>query len=75
MLVFPDSKWATTEDVMTNEDNAADVRISNWTLATGTKPGARDVYAPPTMRTARHAEPEAKSSSELRDTSPVGTGD
>ena len=31
---------------MTNEDTTADVRISNWTLATGTKPGARDVYSP-----------------------------
>jgi hypothetical protein len=31
---------------MTNEDTTADVPISNWTLATGTKPGARDVYAP-----------------------------
>ena len=33
----------TTEDAMTNEDNTADVRNSNWTLATGTKPGAREV--------------------------------
>ena len=31
---------------MTNEDTTADVPISNWTLATGTKPGARDVYSP-----------------------------
>ena len=30
---------------MTNEENAADVRVSNWTLATGTKPGAREVFA------------------------------
>ena len=30
---------------MTNEDNTTDVPISNWTLATGTKPGARDVYS------------------------------
>ena len=28
---------------MTNEDNTADARISNWTLATGSKPGAREV--------------------------------
>ena len=27
---------------MTNENNTADVRVSNWTLATGTKPGARE---------------------------------
>ncbi len=31
---------------MTNEDTTADVPISNWTLATGTKPGARGVYSP-----------------------------
>jgi hypothetical protein len=31
---------------MTNETITADVRISNWTLATGTRPGARDVYSP-----------------------------
>ena len=29
---------------MTNEHNTTDVPISNWTLATGTKPGARYVY-------------------------------
>ena len=34
---------------MTNENNAADVRVSNWTLATGTKPGAREVYSPTPM--------------------------
>ncbi len=39
---------------MTNEENAADVRISNWTLATGTMPGARYVYSPTTMSTASH---------------------
>ena len=33
---------------MTNEDNTSNVPISNWTLATGTKPGARYVYSPPT---------------------------
>ena len=47
---------------MTNEDNTADVRVSNWTLATGTKPGAREVYSPTTRSTAAHGEPEAKSS-------------
>ena len=46
-----------TEDAMTNEDNTTDVPISNWTLATGTKPGARYVYSPPTKSSARHAEP------------------
>ena len=52
----------TTEDTMTNEDNTADVRISNWTLATGTKPGARDVCSPTTRDTTRRTETEAKSS-------------
>jgi hypothetical protein len=46
---------------MTNEDNTTtDVPISNWTLATGTKPGARYVYSPPVGSTARHVEPTAK---------------
>jgi hypothetical protein len=31
----------TTEDGMTNEESTAHVRIRNWTLATGTKPGAQ----------------------------------
>jgi hypothetical protein len=47
---------------MTNEDNTANVRVSNWTLATGTKPGAREVYSPPARSTAARAEPEPKSS-------------
>jgi hypothetical protein len=54
---------------MTNEDNTTDVPISNWTLATGTKPGARDVYSPHTRSTARRVEPEAKSSQERSDAS------
>ena len=45
---------------MTNEDNT-DVRISNWTLATGTKSGERHVYSPITKSTGRHVEPEVKS--------------
>ena len=49
---------------MTNEDNTNHVPISNWTLATGTKPGARYVYWPPARSTARHVAPEAKSSRE-----------
>jgi hypothetical protein len=47
---------------MTNGDNTTDVPISNWTLATGTKPGARYVYSPPIDRPARHVEPIAKPS-------------
>jgi hypothetical protein len=31
---------------MTNDSNSAHARVSNWTLATGTKPGAREVYPP-----------------------------
>ena len=31
---------------MTSENNTTDVPISNWTLATGTKPGARDGDSP-----------------------------
>jgi hypothetical protein len=45
---------------MTNEDNTTDVPISNWTLATGTKPGARYVYSSPAIST--HVEPTAKPS-------------
>ena len=45
---------------MTNEDNTTDVPISNWTLATGTKPGARYVYSPTTSSTARHVEPDSQ---------------
>ena len=47
------------EDAMTNEDNTTDVPISNWTLATGTKPGARYVYSLTNRSTARHVEPKA----------------
>ena len=47
---------------MTNEDNTTDVPISDWTLATGTKPGARYVYSLPTSSTARHVEPTARPS-------------
>jgi hypothetical protein len=44
---------------MTNEDNTTHVPISNWTLATGTKPGARYVYSLTNRSTARHVEPKA----------------
>ena len=47
---------------MTHEDNTADVRISNWTLATGTKPGVRHLYSPSARSTAPRVEPETKSS-------------
>ncbi len=45
---------------MANEQNTADVRISNWTLATGTKPGAREVCSPAARSAIGRAEPEAK---------------
>jgi hypothetical protein len=41
---------------MTNEDVTTDVPISNWSLATGTKPGARDVYSPPSDAAQRAAQ-------------------
>ena len=34
------------EHVVTKEDDGRDTRPSNWTLATGTLPGRRDVPAP-----------------------------
>ena len=49
---------------MTNEDNNKDAPISDWTLATGTKPGARYVYWPATRSTAPSGAPETKSSQE-----------
>ena len=54
---------------MTNEDNTTDVPISNWTLATGTKPGARDVYSPPARSTARYVESTTKPSQQPCDAS------
>jgi hypothetical protein len=54
---------------MTNEHNTTDVPISNWTLATGTRPGARYVYSPTTRTTARHVQPEAKSTQQPCDAS------
>jgi anti-sigma B factor antagonist len=47
---------------MTNAHDAADSRISNWTLATGSKPGTREAYASPKRRTIACLEPEAGSS-------------
>jgi hypothetical protein len=54
---------------MTNEDNTTDVPISNWTLATGTKPGARYVYWPTSTSSARHVKPETKPSQQSCDAS------
>jgi len=46
---------------MTIEDNASDVRLSNWTLATDTKPGERTAYPTMPERAARHPEREVRS--------------
>ena len=46
---------------MTTKDHALDARVSNWTLATGTKPGERHVHGIPSRRTARHSVPDARS--------------
>jgi hypothetical protein len=45
---------------MTNADHPADGRVSNWTLATGSKPGAREVCSPSTVGTPGREKPEAK---------------
>jgi hypothetical protein len=45
------------ESAMTSKDNGSDVPVSNWTLATGTKPFERHVYPPMVQNTA---EPSAK---------------
>jgi hypothetical protein len=47
---------------MAHEQDTTDVRISNWTLATGTRPGAREVSSRPTRSTIARVEPEAKAS-------------
>ena len=44
---------------MANEQDASDARISNWTLATGTKPGERDVYPTISQSTQRSSVPES----------------
>jgi hypothetical protein len=45
---------------MSDENNTGNVPISNWTLATGTKPGAREVYSPPRRNIDPHEVPGAK---------------
>ena len=46
---------------MTRENNESGVRISSWTLATGTRPGERYVYGAASKNTTRPSAPEAKS--------------
>ncbi|HEY3093822.1 MAG TPA: hypothetical protein VGJ52_12015 [Vicinamibacterales bacterium] len=45
---------------MTTEDNASGMRISNWTLASGTKPGDRCVYPEPPQVHVAKVEPVTK---------------
>ena len=40
---------------MTRQHDARDTRTSNWTLATGTSPGQRDVQAEAALGTVRRA--------------------
>jgi len=46
---------------MTTEDIASAVRISNWTLATGTVPGARHVYPQTVLPERKHSEAVTRS--------------
>jgi hypothetical protein len=46
---------------MTSESNASDVRLSNWTSATGTKPGERPLCPTMPERAARHPEWDVRS--------------
>jgi hypothetical protein len=43
------------ESAMTSKDNESDVPVSNWTLATGTKPFERHVYPPMIQSTPRQS--------------------
>jgi hypothetical protein len=44
---------------MAEKNHAADTDVSNWTLATATKPGERHVYSGKTENAARHVLPRA----------------
>jgi hypothetical protein len=46
---------------MTSENNASDVQVSNWTLATGTRPGERQVYQTVPQSHAQPSAPGARS--------------
>ena len=46
---------------MKSENNESSVRISDWTLATGTTPGARYVYQAEPLTTVPPPEPKARS--------------
>ncbi len=44
---------------MAEKDRAVDPDVSNWTLATGTKPGERHVYSGNTVSVVRRELPRA----------------
>jgi len=44
-----------------NESNCSDVRVSNWTQATGTRPGERYVYSDTRQKNAEPQAPENRS--------------
>jgi hypothetical protein len=46
---------------MTSQNNASDVPASNWTLATGTRPGERDVFPTVPQINVRPPAPGARS--------------
>ena len=46
---------------MTGHEETSDVRLSNWTLATGTKPGERYVYPPVFQQSAPRSTTGARS--------------
>jgi hypothetical protein len=48
------------KDAMMIDGNASEVRISNWTMATATRPGERHVYPANSLSTARRSAPDAK---------------
>ena len=44
-----------------NESNGSDVRVSNWTQATGTRPGERYVYSDTRQKNVQAPAPENRS--------------
>jgi hypothetical protein len=44
---------------MAEKNHAGNTDVSNWTLATATKPGERHVYSGNTNNAARHVLPRA----------------
>jgi hypothetical protein len=49
------------EDEIMSDCNSSDRRVSNWTLATGTVPGARHVYPAKPVRSERRSAPDDQS--------------